>query len=526
MKNIINALFGRYFSEGISEARLSDITDFISEKIYKEYKDHNMNKEIVIKNKVDSLNIALPNAKVGEYYSQLIKIEESDIIEYWVEGLENTGLSIEQEIILNQEELQQPKDETIVLENVSDEQTFDETVTSENVSNEQDITPETISEEAVSEGKVIDSNQTPCVVIGTNKIGIVIKGTPNISGDFDISLKYKYKGWYEGCNILERKFNFAINPDPRSLWKDIPTDKNIKFYKEDYTCEYLTVSENDKGPQKDIVAASKRGRSHAHEGKARDDHFQLYHNDENGWYIMAVADGAGSAKFSRKGSAVACETCVEHCKQSLSEPTQLEEAIVELSKAEAGTSNRTISTLIYNIIGGAALKAHRAILDTAAANEDQVRDYSTTLLLAICKKFDFGWFVASFWVGDGAMCIYDKDRQYIRILGTPDGGEYAGQTRFLTMKEIFTPESIMSRLKYSIEKDFSALMLMTDGISDPFFETDANLNRIEKWNDLWESINSEVELTDDNSESQYQLLKWLDFWSPGNHDDRTIAILY
>ena len=67
---------------------------------------------------------------------------------------------------------------------------------------------------------------------------------------------------------------------------------------------------------------------------------------------------------------------------------------------------------------------------------------------------------------------------------------------------------------------------MTDCISDPFFETDANLNKVEKWNELWVNINSEVDLTDDNTESQYQLLKWLDFWSPGNHDDRTIAILY
>ena len=33
---------------------------------------------------------------------------------------------------------------------------------------------------------------------------------------------------------------------------------------------------------------------------------------------------------------------------------------------------------------------NRAILETASANEDQPRDYSTTLLLAICKKFDFG----------------------------------------------------------------------------------------------------------------------------------------
>ena len=69
-------------------------------------------------------------------------------------------------------------------------------------------------------------------------------------------------------------------------------------------------------------------------------------------------------------------------------------------------------------------------------------------------------------------------------------------------------------------------MLMTDGVSDPMFETDANLNKIEKWNELYESITREVDLSDNNSESQFQLLKWLDFWSQGNHDDRTIAILY
>jgi len=432
----------------------------------------------------------------------LIKIKDEDILEYWIEGLDNTGLHIELEITL---------DSAYHRESVTEE-----------------IENTTGNAEQIDNSEVLDTPPiiNPGNVLGTNARGLVIRGIPSVAGDHDIILKYKYKGWYEGCNVLERKFKFTVNPDPRSLWKDIPTDKNIKFYKEDYTCEYITVPENTKGPQKDIVAASKRGRSHAHEGKARDDEFKLFHNSDNGWYIIAVADGAGSAKYARKGSAVACDTSVEHCKQALSTPTELEDAIIALNQAEEGSSNRTISTLIYNIVGGAAHKAHRAILDTAKANEDQPRDYSTTLLLAICKKFDFGWFVASFWVGDGAMCIYDKERQYIKLLGSPDGGEYAGQTRFLTMKEIFTPESIMSRLKYSIEEDFSALMLMTDGISDPFFETDVNLNRIEKWNKLWGDIKSEVDLTDDNSEAQYQLLKWLDFWSPGNHDDRTIAILY
>lgn len=501
MDDLLKILIDKYFPAGVSDKKRLDIIGFIAEKLYVGYNEYCMNRETVIENKINSLDIVLPNAKVGDYYSRLIKIEDEDILEYWIEGLEDTGLNVELEVCVEE-----------------DNQVF---VAEETECVGEDCKPDGCSGLQDDESTIETGN-----VIGKNFRGLEIKGTPSVAGDYDVVLKYRYKGWYEGCRVLERKFRFAINPDPRSLWKDIPTDKNIKFFKEDLASEYLTVYDNDKGSQKDIVAASKRGRSHAHEGKPRDDDFKLYHNSGNGWYVIAVADGAGSAKYSRKGSDVACETCVEHCKQALECPAELEEAIAELKQAGEGSSNRTISTLIYNIVGGAAHKAHRAILEMANANEDQIRDYSTTLLLAICKKFDFGWFVASFWVGDGAMCIYDKKRQYIRLLGTPDGGEYAGQTRFLTMAEIFTPESIMSRLKYSIEEDFTALMLMTDGVSDPFFETDANLNKVEKWDELWNNILKEVDLKDDNTESQYQLLKWLDFWSPGNHDDRTIAILY
>lgn len=211
----------------------------------------------------------------------------------------------------------------------------------------------------------------------------------------------------------------------------------------------------------------------------------------------------------------------------MSVASDFEEYIRILQKEETLENRKWVGDNIYDIVGNAAFKAHKAINEKAKEKGTSPKDYSTTLLLAICKKFDFGWFVASFWVGDGAMCIYDKERQYFKLLGTPDGGEYAGQTRFLTMPEIFSDaKSFYGRLKFSIEKDFTALLLMSDGISDPKFETDANLNKIEKWNDLWENIGKEVELADDNSESQYQLLKWLDFWSPGNHDDRTIAILY
>ena len=524
MENFIRNLFGKYYPDGLSDLRINDIREFFSEKLYNEYNTWFMNKEVVIQNKINSFdNLILPNAKVTEEYYKLIKIEDSDIDEYWVEGLEGTGLiislednSIESVETNNVTEIEQESVELV--EKMLEEQPIEETVLVEEPTNH--ITEE---EELIEEQ---ETNIEKNIVIGTSERGIVIKGKPTVPGDFDVVIKFKYKGWFDGCKILERLIKFSVNPDPRSLWKKIETPKRIKFYKEDFCTDYITVHANEKGVQKDVVVASQRGRSHAHEGKPRDDDFRMFYNEQNGWYIMAVADGAGSAKYSREGSKIACETSVEYCKNELNTPEELENAIIELKELEEGQSNRTISTLIYKIVGGAAYKAHREIVESAKTNEDQVRDYSTTLLLAICKKFDFGWFVASFWVGDGAMCIYNKDTQYIKVLGTPDGGEFAGQTRFLTMSEIFKPETIMSRLKYSIEEDFTALMLMTDGVSDPFFETDANLNKVEKWNELWDNITSEVELTDDNLESQYQLLKWLDFWSPGNHDDRTIAILY
>jgi hypothetical protein len=122
----------------------------------------------------------------------------------------------------------------------------------------------------------------------------------------------------DGEEPLSIELPIAFNPDPRSLWKNIETDKNITFYKPDSVCEYVKVEEKEEtGPRKDIVAASQRGRSHAQEGKARDDHFKLIYCDESDWYIIAVADGAGSAKCFRKGSEIACETVVGHCLEKL-----------------------------------------------------------------------------------------------------------------------------------------------------------------------------------------------------------------
>jgi serine/threonine protein phosphatase PrpC len=375
---------------------------------------------------------------------------------------------------------------------------------------------------------------------GLEAIGLVfnsdtneIKGKPIVAGDHKIKLKIKRNDWADGKPIFERQITLIINPDPKSLWKNIPTPNDIEYYKPDSDNCFVKVESTSnlfgtkKTAKKDMVAASQRGRSHAQEGKPRDDDFALHYMKEHDWYIMTVADGAGSAKASRKGSEIACRTVIDVCNTMIIESIKdFEHQIKEFSLNKSDAKRKSMGDNLYKILGNAVFKSLKNIEEEAKSSNKPLKDYATTLIVSICKKFKFGWFVGAFWVGDGGIGIYNKESQFLKVLGESDGGEYAGQTRFLTMSEITQPAELYRRLRFDIVDDFTALILMSDGITDPKFETDANLLKVEKWNELWQDLSKEVDFYDDNEASADQLLSWLDFWSPGNHDDRTIAILF
>ena len=498
------------FGISASNAQAEDFEKWIVDFTWSKYNEDKMNQRIIIENKVKSLGLRFSNGTVGKEYSAQFIIPNELVDDVWIEGFEELGLRAS---------LKDDNNKSI---------NSDDKIEEGNIKSCENDNTE--AEDQNAESQVATACQAEDFILE-------VKGRPTTPGDFTVNLCYKHKGWLDGEPVTEIKIPVAFNPDPRSLWKNIETPKDIIFYKPDYESEYLKVEGNEtSGTRKDIVAASQRGRSHAQEGKPRDDHFKLYHCEESDWYIIAVADGAGSAKYSRKGSEIACETVVNYCKEQLLNCPEFEEKICAYHNAEnEEEARKQMSNIIYSIIGNAAFKAHKNIKDAAIANEFSTKDFATTLMFAICKKFDFGWFVASYWVGDGAMCIFNKDKQTFRLLGIPDEGEFSGQTRFLTMPEIFKDaKAVMDRLRFSIEEDFTALMLMTDGISDPMFETDNNLNSYNKWEEFWNKLHTGfsddnipgVELIDDNEEARFQLLRWMDFWSPGNHDDRTIAILY
>jgi hypothetical protein len=285
---------------------------------------------------------------------------------------------------------------------------------------------------------------------------------------------------------------------------------------------------------KNIVVASKRGRSHANVGSFREDDFAFKNFSTNAWSILAVSDGAGSASLSRKGSKLACDSVVNYFEENLNAENlnQFDEIVLNHYNKTDPESSKKISHFVYNNLSKAAHFVNQKIEEFANQNEEELRKFHATLIFALVKKYDFGYAIVTFGVGDCPIGLLNKDLTEVTLMNFLDVGEFGGGTRFITMPEIFQSEKFSSRFGFKLVDDFSYLMLMTDGIYDPKFVVEANLEKIEKWNEFISDLKgnnedgSKVDFDSKNPDIAAQLSTWMDFWSPGNHDDRTLAIIY
>lgn len=344
---------------------------------------------------------------------------------------------------------------------------------------------------------------------------VLIKGIPPVAGEFELQIIYSGSG-FRGLN-KKKSYTLQINPDPRELWRDIPCDPAIEYPKPDKDAAEI------EGAGARLLAASRRGRSHAHTGLPRDDDFAIGEN--NGWNILIVADGAGSAEFSRRGSKIACRSALEFCLEKSAPGGKLDEFFIE-NAANFATDADLLAAArktVYETLPGAAFAAHSSIGAEAKEHGRAAKMYATTLLLVMAKKYAAGWVILSWQVGDGAMaalCRVDGELA-ATLLAEPDEGEYGGQTRFITMKDMFEPNELMRRIRVDLARDLESIVLMTDGISDAWFATLANLRDPAKWRDFWQELQPAL----DSESPAESLLEWLNFWSQGNHDDRTLALL-
>lgn len=338
-----------------------------------------------------------------------------------------------------------------------------------------------------------------------------VTGQPILDGEFDLNLQWSFVGMPGKASGICKLIS---NPDPRSLWKVIEPSADLPYQK-------LHIDKNlIRCNGFNIVAASRRGRSHEHGGSFRDDDFFIFDNAASGWSVMIVADGAGSAKNSRQGSRLAVDVAGNYLVSNLAGNFGSKISDYLSGWDSDPESKKSIRTKFHYFFHEMASAAVQAIESEAKDKNVPAKEYSTTLLVAAVKKDSKNTFLATFWMGDGAIAAYGP-RGIVNLMGMPDGGEFAGQTRFLD-RAALGDQGFGKRVEIRCLQDVSSIILLTDGVSDPYFETDNGLVDPVKWDLLWDEI--KVQLIKENPENL--LADWLHFFKKGHHDDRTIAVLW
>jgi hypothetical protein len=350
-----------------------------------------------------------------------------------------------------------------------------------------------------------------------------ITGIPKNSGSFDMQLNIREYNEYGMEELSTHSLRLVVENDYDFELGEV--DESEPYLKRDDDVYAIPVNQGSrKRLKKDIAAASRRGHQHIEEGKIREDDFYIRYDPETRWYALAVADGAGRSKYSRKGSQIAGYSAVEACLEGLTAQSHgLKKLTIRYSRRKSDKLRREIIKKLHDIIASSVAKAYEDIVAEATDFGCQPEDYAATLLMCICKKFEFGWLIGAFSVGDGAVCVYHTDDWYANLMG---GGECPAEKCFLTTPGVTQPAGLERRIRFTIVDDFSALFLMTNGVSDPKFGTEADLPCFELWNRFWDDITSEVNFSGNIKDVGEELLKWFDFWTPGKYDDRTIAVVF
>lgn len=330
-----------------------------------------------------------------------------------------------------------------------------------------------------------------------------ISGTPTKSRIFWIKIETKDK-------ILQ--LQCYINNNPQLMWKIIPSDELVKRDK-----EYKAfISSNI-----DVIAVSHRGRSHAKDGKYRDDDY--YINIVDGCTVSIVADGAGSAPKSSTGSKVFCINAGEHLSGLIkSNKDELLEIIKEISEQSDDTpSDIRLKKCLYGIFPAAALYGRQILYNIAKQEDVLPKQYHTTALLSITMPLDNnGYFCAAFQIGDGITAVIDGDD--IKLLSKVDSGDFPGETVFVTSKNVFdNATELYERIKWCICKNKPTILSMTDGITDSYFKESMKVDDIS----LWRKFLSEIQNDDGEFKPVKEICDWLNYYVPQEHDDRTMTIV-
>ena len=288
---------------------------------------------------------------------------------------------------------------------------------------------------------------------------------------------------------------------PISLkWKYIDAP-DVPEPHEDFKIHNSSKPINNKGAFR-IFGASVRGLLHKHEGTHCDDWFEI--GTAGDWTIIAVADGAGSKKLSRIGAKVSCITALQYLENSLV-PLLLTDFETKLAWQDACNPKINPEGIDVNIktFRDAVTKARDAVTKAFvssckslqnyandSANQEKfnellgrkfiVDDLACTLNIAIHYPSEWGSVIIGCQIGDGLIGIVMPDGQS-KVISESDSGGYAGETKFLVSEGMCNDDVLLPRTEIFADS-ISALLVMTDGVSNDFFPDKGSPTRL--WAEL------------------------------------------
>ena len=271
-----------------------------------------------------------------------------------------------------------------------------------------------------------------------------------------------------------------------------------------------------------LVAATRRGRMHAHNAEYREDAFACEVGD--GVLVIAVSDGAGAYEWSRIGSALTSHAITLSLRDWVSTHRN------ELSKLDRAALVNAIANQVrialYEI-----LKGFVEVLSPQSGAKP--KDFRCTLLLTVWCRTENAEALITMQVGDGFFGLLGRDGQAARH-GEADSGQFSGEvTSFVPDPNAL--DHATKSIKSHPADELEAILICSDGVEDPFYPIEKNAAVI--FHELYHGLPRDTtnaagvrhsgpvaSVLDEHGGDA--LCTWLAFEKKGENDDRTIVLLH
>ena len=371
-------------------------------------------------------------------------------------------------------------------------------------------------------------------VLGCDELGLnfnsgtmTMQGVPNICGSYVLKLRYRAKGIGNSrLLLLSKSVLINILPAIKITWQDIPTPKDIRFYKIDNYQLHKQVYVNDSlTSAKHVYAVSNRGKMHANNGLPRNADCGI--GNTGGWVIMALADGSEKGEFSREGSRVAVYSIIQTFTNYLQKMNgKLDDLVHKLANPERPENTRRMARNHFEkLVFDGFKQAYQELVIQSNFASVSVSQFATTLSVVLLKRYDFGWFVLTASVGKFGVAICTGDYDLIP-LGYNKYGDYIYRDGVVTDDVYIQENELRHRVDFRICDSLIMLVAMNRELTREFFSNLSNMRDKNLWTEWVTDFASKVNLRNTNHDQiTAELNSYIESSSTKTIGDQTIMLI-